>query len=43
MVDPQHAHNLKLVCDHLRAQTGLIWSEQTRTVRTLFIEREKSH
>ncbi len=34
-----HAHDLKLICDHIAQQTGLTWTEETRTVRRLFIER----
>ncbi len=33
------AHDLKLVCDHIAQQTGLTWTQQTRTVRRLYIER----
>jgi len=32
---------LKKNCDYIRDQTGLTWSVQTRSVRTLFIERAK--
>jgi hypothetical protein len=34
-----HAHDLKLVCDHVAEQTGLTWTQETRSVRRLFIEK----
>jgi RNA polymerase sigma factor (sigma-70 family) len=36
-----HAHDLKLVCDHIAGQTGLTWTQETRNVPRLFIERAK--
>jgi hypothetical protein len=35
--DPQ-SHDKTLILNHLAEQTGLTWSEETRTVRHLFIE-----
>ena len=32
-----HAHDIKLVCDHIAEQTGLTWTQETRTVPRLFI------
>lgn len=34
-------HDRKLMLDHVAEQTGLTWSEQTRTVRRLFVEPAK--
>jgi RNA polymerase sigma factor (sigma-70 family) len=33
------AHDLKLVCDHVAKQTGLTWTQETRSVRRLFVEK----
>jgi hypothetical protein len=40
-LDLKDAQNPKLTFDDIADQTGLTWSEQTRTVRTLFVERAK--
>lgn len=37
----KQAHDLTLVCNHIHDQTGLSWTQETRRVRQLFIERGK--
>ena len=35
------AHDRDLVLNHIQEQTGLNWSEQTRTVERLFVEPQQ--
>jgi RNA polymerase sigma factor (sigma-70 family) len=37
--DRKHAHDLELVCNHIKEQTGLDWTKENRMVSRLFIER----
>lgn len=34
-------HDGDTTLDHITEQTGLTWSEQTRTVRRLFVEKSR--
>jgi hypothetical protein len=37
----KQARDPELVCKHIQEQTGLSWTEETRMVRQLFVERAK--
>jgi hypothetical protein len=37
----KQAHDMELVCKHIQDQTGMTWTEETRAVQRLFMERVK--